>query len=161
MNDKQFLQWIYDRLKYVHGEDYRVDYMSKLRSIIAATQEDQLTLNNISFDKEEMEKRLEGPMIGIPQGLSSEEMRDFMCGNDQEIGNGLKRPVIEIPEGISFDEYSEKITCKIELPEPDSVTVPFKPCKYYDCGWCYHVEGGNSEQGKCVEPLGCFSREVL
>ena len=161
MNDKQFLQWIYDRLKYVHGEYYRVDYMGKLRSIIAATPEDQLTPNNISFDKEEMEKRLEGPMIEIPQGLSREEMRDFMYGNYQEIGKDLKRPVIEIPEGMSFDEYSEKITCQIELPEHDNVTVPFNPCKHYDCGWCYHVEGGNSEQGKCLEPLGCLVREVL
>jgi len=135
MNDKQFLQWIYDRLKHVHGEDYHVDYMGKLRSIIAATPEDQLTPNAISFDKEEMEKRLNDPLIEIPQGLSLEEMRDFMCGKAGEapqINNGNR--IKDIQEG-------------------------HKPCKHYDCGWCYHVEGGNSKQGKCLEPLVCLVRE--
>jgi len=135
MKDKQYLQWIYERLKYVHGEDYHVDYMGKLRSIIAATPEDQVTPNAISFDKEEMEKALKGPWIEIPQGLSREEMRDFMCGKAEDapaIDNGNR--IEDIQEG-------------------------YKPCKHYDCGWCYHVEGGNSEQGKCLEPLGCMDRE--
>jgi len=138
MNDKQFLQWIYDRLKYEHGEDYRVDYMGKLRNIIAATPEDQLTPNNISFDKEEMEKALNGPFIEIPQGLSREEMRDFMCGNAGDA-------VPQIHNGNRLKDVQET----------------YSPCKHYDCGWCYHVEGGNSEQGKCLEPLKCLGREAL
>jgi hypothetical protein len=34
MTDKEFLQWIYDRLEFVHGEKQNVDYMLKLKSII-------------------------------------------------------------------------------------------------------------------------------
>ena len=88
MTDKQFLKWIYDRLKNEHGEDYRVDYMGRLRSIIAAIPKDQVTPNSISFDKEEMEKALRGPMIEIPKGLSREEIRDFICGQSEKIENG-------------------------------------------------------------------------
>jgi len=32
--DKEFLQWIYDRIKHVYGEDSNMDYMRKLKSII-------------------------------------------------------------------------------------------------------------------------------
>lgn len=35
--DKQFLQWIHDRLRYEHGENIYMDYMHKLRAIIEAT----------------------------------------------------------------------------------------------------------------------------
>lgn len=36
--NKDFLQWIYDRLIYVHRESSSVDYMHKFREIIEATQ---------------------------------------------------------------------------------------------------------------------------
>ena len=137
MNDKQFLQWIYDRLKHEHGEDYRVDYMGKLRSIIAATPEDRVTPNSISFDKEDMVKRLDGPWVEISQGLSREEMRGFMCGKADDA-----------PQIINGDRIKD-------------IQETYTPCKHYDCGWCYHVEGGNSDQGQCLEPLECFYREVL
>lgn len=45
MNDKQFLKWIHDRLKEVHGENENYDYMHKLRNIIRATPGDQETPN--------------------------------------------------------------------------------------------------------------------
>lgn len=45
MFDKEFLEWLHARLEKVHGEDRRVDYMHKLRSIIAATPPDRLTPN--------------------------------------------------------------------------------------------------------------------
>jgi len=45
MNDKEFLQWIHDRLKNVHGESGLMDYMHKLRAIIAVTDKEQLTPN--------------------------------------------------------------------------------------------------------------------
>jgi len=45
MNDKEFLQWIHDRLENVHGENALVDYMHKLRAIINATDENKLTPN--------------------------------------------------------------------------------------------------------------------
>lgn len=45
MTDKQFLQWVHDRLKNVHGENENVDYMHKLRAIIHATPINQITPN--------------------------------------------------------------------------------------------------------------------
>lgn len=45
MTDREFLDWLHQRLKFVHGEDERVDYMRKLRAIIDATPDDVLTPN--------------------------------------------------------------------------------------------------------------------
>ena len=45
MRDKLFLQWIHERLLHVHGENVNVDYMHKLRAIIAATDESVETPN--------------------------------------------------------------------------------------------------------------------
>ena len=45
MKDKEFLEWIRDRLVRFHGEDRNVDYMLKLQSIINATDEDKSTPN--------------------------------------------------------------------------------------------------------------------
>ena len=45
MKDREFLIWIHARLIEVHKENENVDYMWKLRSIIAATDNDQETPN--------------------------------------------------------------------------------------------------------------------
>ena len=45
MFDKEFLQWIHDRLVHVHKENINLDYMHKLRAVIEATEEIQLTPN--------------------------------------------------------------------------------------------------------------------
>lgn len=45
MNDKEFLTWIHQRLVHLHRENPNVDYMGKLRSIIKATSDKQLTPN--------------------------------------------------------------------------------------------------------------------
>lgn len=45
MHDKEFLQWIHDRLQHMHGENENMDYMHKLRAIIKATDPAQLTPN--------------------------------------------------------------------------------------------------------------------
>ena len=45
MNDRDFLCWIHERLEHVHGEKHLVDYMHKLRSIIAATPPERTTPN--------------------------------------------------------------------------------------------------------------------
>jgi hypothetical protein len=37
MNDKEFLIWIHERLVHTHSENKQLDYMHKLRDIIAAT----------------------------------------------------------------------------------------------------------------------------
>jgi hypothetical protein len=36
MSDTEFLQWVHDRLVMVHGENVFVDYMHRLRRIIAS-----------------------------------------------------------------------------------------------------------------------------
>lgn len=45
MNDKEFLQWVHDRMSHVYGENESFDFMYKLRAIIAATPEAQVTPN--------------------------------------------------------------------------------------------------------------------
>ena len=45
MKDKEFLEWIYARLVHQYGENPNIDYMRKLRCVIAATPEEQLTPN--------------------------------------------------------------------------------------------------------------------
>jgi hypothetical protein len=44
MSDKEFLQWIHDRLENVHKENRYYDYMWRLRAIANATPSDQKTL---------------------------------------------------------------------------------------------------------------------
>jgi len=43
MSDKEFLQWIHDRLQFQHGDHPYADYMHKLRAIIAVTPNSQVT----------------------------------------------------------------------------------------------------------------------
>jgi len=43
MTDRDFLMWIHTRLEVVHGESRLVDYMHRLRAIIAATPKDQVS----------------------------------------------------------------------------------------------------------------------
>ena len=45
MKDKEFLEWLYERLVTVHGENPRYDYMYKLGNIIEATDPEQVTPN--------------------------------------------------------------------------------------------------------------------
>ena len=48
MKDKEFLQWIHNRLHQVHGENINVDYMRKLRAIINVTNPTQITPNMVT-----------------------------------------------------------------------------------------------------------------
>lgn len=43
MKDRDFLMWIHERLQHVHGESPLVDYMHKLRAIIATTPKNKET----------------------------------------------------------------------------------------------------------------------
>jgi len=53
MKDREFLKWLHARLEYVHKENPIVDYMWKLRAVIAATPESQET-PNIDHSKERL-----------------------------------------------------------------------------------------------------------
>jgi len=46
MEDREFLIWIYYRLRDVYGENELVDYMHKLRAIIADYDADKITPND-------------------------------------------------------------------------------------------------------------------
>ena len=46
-NDKEFLQWIHDRLVHVHNEDENFDYMHKLKNVIRSTDPEKSTPNMI------------------------------------------------------------------------------------------------------------------
>jgi hypothetical protein len=43
MSDKEFLQWVYNRLVHLHKENPRLDYMLRLWAIIEATSQNQET----------------------------------------------------------------------------------------------------------------------
>ena len=45
MKDRDFLKWIHEQLEHVHHESPLMDYMHKLRAIIAATDPEKETLN--------------------------------------------------------------------------------------------------------------------
>lgn len=45
MKDRDFLKWIHERLEHVYQENPLMDYMHKLRAIIATTDPDKETLN--------------------------------------------------------------------------------------------------------------------
>ena len=47
MKDKEFLEWLRDRLHFQHGEKLNVDYMLKLQAIIDNTEEDEITPNTV------------------------------------------------------------------------------------------------------------------
>jgi len=55
MKDRDFLCWIHEKLEHDHGERRTVDYMHKLRSIIAATPPEQNT-PNVGHGKNSLEK---------------------------------------------------------------------------------------------------------
>ena len=61
MKDRDFLIWIHERLEHV-GEDPLADHMHKLRAIIYATDEDQLTPNRILANSlSDLKKLLDEP----------------------------------------------------------------------------------------------------
>lgn len=45
LKDKEFLEWLRDRLHYQHNEKLNVDYMMKLQAIIDNTEESKVTPN--------------------------------------------------------------------------------------------------------------------
>jgi hypothetical protein len=44
-SDRGFLMWIHERLEHVHGENHLMDYMHKLRAIIADMPADRKTVS--------------------------------------------------------------------------------------------------------------------
>lgn len=69
MSDTEFLQWLHDRLKNVHGENPNVDYMIRLREIIQKrpTQLDEAYIRGM-----EMQRK----MLRLQLGLATKEDRE-------------------------------------------------------------------------------------
>lgn len=65
MSDRDFLIWIHQRLSHVHGESELVDYMHKLRCIIASTPLEQFTPNDGRGGNgyDDLMKRLHGEQV--------------------------------------------------------------------------------------------------
>ena len=65
MKDRDFLKWIHERLEHVHHESPLMDYMHKLRAIIATTDPEKESLNTgmsnslAELDREEKLKERE------------------------------------------------------------------------------------------------------
>lgn len=55
MNDKDFLQWIHDRLVHVYGENPDFDYMHKFRSIIDNKDNDRCTNIECKIDQAQID----------------------------------------------------------------------------------------------------------
>lgn len=45
VKDKEFLQWLHDRFMEIYKVDKNIDYLCKLRSVIAEYPEDKITPN--------------------------------------------------------------------------------------------------------------------
>jgi len=65
MTDQRFLLWLHSRLQHKHGEDPRIDFMHRLRAIIASTSADQDTPNDGRGKQSEgaLMKKLNLPMV--------------------------------------------------------------------------------------------------
>ena len=62
MSDFEFLCWLHERLSIVHGESPLLDYMHRLRAIIASTPKDRHSEDSASNNLEEMKRFIENPM---------------------------------------------------------------------------------------------------
>jgi len=59
LNDREFLMWIHARMTDVYGEHRLLDYMHKLRAIIAATPAEQNSASSGTNSLEQLVKILE------------------------------------------------------------------------------------------------------
>ena len=87
MGDKEFLQWFHDRQLRVHNENANVDYMHKLRAIIAATPEDRITPNVVStargqtMDDEDVERivhKMADILFGRFEADREDHVKDYL-----------------------------------------------------------------------------------
>jgi len=72
-SDRGFLMWIHERLEHVHGESHLMDYMHKLRAIIAEMPADRKT-------------------VSVGQGKNSLEMLQQSILENAEVSRGRSIP---------------------------------------------------------------------
>ena len=99
MNDKEFLQWMHNRLVEVHRVNENFDYMHKLRAIIARTPEDQRSPNVVS------KWVRPSPCIGM---CTATALGDPICA-------GCGRTAEEVRDWNQYtDEQKRTITLRLE-----------------------------------------------
>lgn len=73
--DSEFLQWIHDRLYYVHGENTNYDYMHRLRDmIVAAKKNEQLAIHLQGLPIYQSKMMPKGALYAHPETLNPPEL---------------------------------------------------------------------------------------
>jgi hypothetical protein len=76
--NKEFLQWIHDRMRFVHGENENYDYMNKLRAVIAAMPDVSPAIANKATEEGELPElpKIRCLIVGV-YGYLTNDMRAY------------------------------------------------------------------------------------
>ena len=89
MKDKEYLQWMHDRLQYQHDENPNYDYMHKLRAIIKDYDEDKHTFNSVSVVERSGKAEYLNIVKAMPQEVVQEpEQFVPVVGEECEVWHG-------------------------------------------------------------------------
>ena len=106
MNNVEFLQWIYDRLVNVHGENESYDYMHKFKAIIANYDKYKITLNRKEQSKSTISVRpLKGSIVITASTKASQRVVHHhyrlaeVIKKDKDFPNYTMNGVIEFKDG--------------------------------------------------------------
>jgi len=124
--DAGFLQWVHDRMRFVHGENENVDYMHKLRAIIASVPDDRKTPNVASAAQQAAAPGAQ-LVIGVaaPQGATISIMQPHADGTTTVIyggthpaGDSMGRAVVAAaPSALGTPEAPQTAAARDVLAE--------------------------------------------
>jgi hypothetical protein len=88
--DRAFLQWVHDRMRFVHGENENVDYMHKLRAIIASVPPGRDTPNvaSVAPPPTTREVAAQAGQVAVPSKEQiewSHDLQERLIANCQDI----------------------------------------------------------------------------
>jgi hypothetical protein len=139
MSDKDIkhLEWVYERMKFVHNENENLDYMIRFREILASLQQSdisgRLRLRDLQYLEAEL-KRRQDLIQSEPEGIVRETMIDNLL-------DGLFRPSkIATELGFEYEMFfksKEDDFCKIDGWYPiatDRIVRPEKIEHYIEIG---------------------------
>jgi hypothetical protein len=110
-SDRRFLMWIHDRLEHVHGENRLMDYMHKLRAIIADMPADRKTVS-MGQGKNSLET-LQQSIVENATSPSAPCSASFACPHCGHIGStnpyGMNQEIHECMKckGTWWNEYKQ------------------------------------------------------
>jgi len=90
--DKEFLQWLYDRIKNIYHEDSNMDYMRKLKSIIDNTVDQDVgnTMAMIArIDALEWRLRIEARQLAAIRMYTQDAKLACICADHESLINKL------------------------------------------------------------------------